>query len=231
MKGENRSSESIRFQLPKGRNAAFTIPELVIVLFTLLILFALYWPALTKTNSKPRIKCTSNLKNLGLSTRIFAIDHQDKPPWEVSRMDGGSLEDAENPMAIYRHFRALSNELATPKIVVCPNDKDRRVAKQFDQLDSNSCVSYCINLGKTNETGLLAGDRNIVSPERPSLSDSAIIRIHPGNENSFRLSPEIHNGTAHFVHFEGSVGTASDLKARELIAAESGRGILALPGD
>jgi len=60
----------------------------------------------------------------------------------------------------------MSNELGTPKIVICPSDGDRTAATNFGgHLDTlgNGGISYFIgkNANKTNALQYLAGDRNI----------------------------------------------------------------------
>jgi len=95
-------------------------------------------PALAKAKAKAqRISCVNNLKQIGIATRIYATDNQDRFPWQVPQAEGGSAEFAKrsNTNAVldsngqpifdanaWRHFQALSNELNNPKVVRCPSD-------------------------------------------------------------------------------------------------------------
>jgi len=77
----------------------------VLMLLALPISAGLLLPALAKAKDRAqRIQCMNNLKQIGLSARLWANDH------------GG----AEPPNLI-----ALSNHLASPKLLVCPGEKLR----------------------------------------------------------------------------------------------------------
>jgi len=106
--------------------------------------------------------CANNLKQIGLSFQLFAQDNSGKFPTEVSTNAGGSLEFVETSN-VFRHFQALSNELSTPGVLLCPKDSARRRATNFTTDFNNTKVSYFVGVdatrGKTN--AILTGDRNI----------------------------------------------------------------------
>jgi hypothetical protein len=68
------------------------------------------------------IACINNLKQIGLSVRVWAQDEKDVfPP----------------------NFLSMSNELGTVKILVCPADTNRVAAKTFmDYTDANCSYEY-----------------------------------------------------------------------------------------
>jgi hypothetical protein len=76
-----------------------------------------------------RIACVNNLKQVGLALRIWAGDNMDVAPPD---------------------FLSMSNELNTPKILVCPADHGREVAKNFSVFTLANCSYEYLIAGSTN---------------------------------------------------------------------------------
>jgi hypothetical protein len=120
--------------------------------FSLLILPAMLLPALAKAKAKAqRISCVNNLKQVGLSHRQWAMDHGDSYPCNVPGSQGGTLEFCEAgpdgfDLNAWRHLQVLSNELFTPKILVCPADDSKTEAISFRNLGPQN-VTYQVRSG------------------------------------------------------------------------------------
>lgn len=113
---------------------------------------AMVLPALAKAKEKAQsIACMNNMKQVNLALRIWAVDHGDRFPFNVSSSNEGTLELCERDAEGYdrnaaRHFQVMSNELNTPKILVCPSDKSKQAADSFKNLESWN-VSYQLRTG------------------------------------------------------------------------------------
>ena len=135
------------------------------LLVTLVILPAMLLPALARAKGKAqRISCMNNMKQIGLSFRVWAIDNGEQYPFNVSTNKGGTLElsmpggDGFDSNAA-RIFQVMSNELSTPKILVCPADTKRQPALDFQSLLPAN-VSYQVysgtNINEANPQEVLA---------------------------------------------------------------------------
>ena len=164
-----RSPKPIHFTA-KGRHSfarAFTLIELLVVMAIIAILASLLLSAVAKAKPKAlRVACVSNLHQIGVALSMFAHDHNGKLPMETSTNDGGVAELLPHGGEIMESFQipaAISHELTTPRVLICPADV-RTAAVNFASLATNN-VSYFMVLHAQLATpsSVLSGDRNVTA--------------------------------------------------------------------
>jgi hypothetical protein len=126
-------------------------------LLTALAIAALAFDQLNSSNypRSQRITCVNNLKQIGLAFKTWALDNQDHFPFNVSTNDGGTMELCAEGQGGFDsnavvHFLVMSNELSTPRILVCPQDRARKSLVNFQHLRATN-VTYLMRSG-TNVT-------------------------------------------------------------------------------
>lgn len=181
---------------------AFTLTELLILMVCIVTLCAIILPVLAKARARSsRIGCSNNLKNITLAFRVWSTDNEDKWPMQVSVTNGGTRELVASG-AVHPHFKAMSNELSTPKILNCPQDKGRVYAADFVNLKDWN-LSYFINLDARYEdgSGLLCGDRNLTNRPRPGYRPVPLTHA-----DRLAWDMRIHNKKGYMAFGDGRVG-------------------------
>jgi prepilin-type processing-associated H-X9-DG protein len=148
-----------------------------------------------------RISCVTNLKQVGLAYRLYSNDHSNQFPFAVSNELGGTLGLTNSPQ-VFRHFEALSNELVTPKILVCMEDRTRVRATSFQAPLSNKNISYFVGLDAKEDQpqSILSGDRNLTGGR---LTNGFLRLIAPND--TLGWTKDLHNNAGNIGLGDGSV--------------------------
>jgi hypothetical protein len=189
------------------------LTEVGVVVVLLALLLAISIPPI---NQKVKlIKCRNNFREFSAAWRPWLADNNDKMPWHVSVTNGGAME-AVTLGDVAFVFEVMSNELRSPKVLLCPADRRRSLATNFAGLN-NSNVSYFVTLDATESNPFLLalGDDHLAVDSTP---------VKPGVLLLWTNSPvawtaERHKQKGNVGLMDGSAWSCSDTQLAALIRA------------
>lgn len=204
---------------------AFTLIELITVAVIVVLLAGVLMPSLMRAKQRAqRITCVSNLKQIGLAAKTWSLVQSNEFPAKVDARRGGSLE-AIATGEVFRHFQVMSNELATPWILICPSDNRSR-AKDFGPGLANTNVSYFVGLDAddTQPDSFLAGDRNLTNGA--TLAGQILL---VSSNSAAGWTEKIHKCQGNIGLADGSVQSLSNFRLQEALWRSVGTNRLAMP--
>ena len=163
-----------------------------------------------------------------MAFQIFAGDNDDKYPFSAT--NGLAFNNTTNA---WLHFQAMSNELASAKVLICPEDKLRiwHGATDFSNTSSGlmypsnqeMSVSFFVGLGadEVRPQAVLSGDRNLAKSQSAVLYSSqrhgGAIHVNPTSVWSTNLLQ--HGGAGNIALGDASVQQASSLRLGDQLRA------------
>ena len=225
---------------------AFSTVELLVVVSVILVLLVLViglgviLPSLSKAKGKAqRIACVNYLKQIGVATRIYATDNQDRFPWQVPAEENingrtyyGSADSLGKHEENWKHWQSLSNELSNPKVLRCPRDVNRRQVRSFSNStfggeDGNLSFSYFVGseADEAKPSNLLSGDRNIMFGDYNNDNDNKGEIKKLGKrftgKNNVEWTESIHESQGNMLLSDSSVQQASSSKLAQYLVDSS----------
>jgi type II secretory pathway pseudopilin PulG len=207
----------MKISLFTKRCDAMTLVEVLAVMAVVLLLGLFLLPSIMPNrnirNRALRIQCVNNLKQVGLAYRVWEGDHGNYYPMFVSETNGGTMEFTTGRNA-WRHFQVMSNELSTPRVLICPADSDRWFAATNFIWLNNSNLSFFVGSvsNETNPQMILSGDHNITNgtPVRNGL-----LELTTNNPSGW--TAEMHEKVGNVGLADGSVQQVSISGLRTIV--------------
>ena len=209
--------------------AAFTRLELLAVLAGVVLLAAAVLPALAGNRIRSdRVLCANNLRRIAMALQQWGNDHDDRQPWEVLPAEGGTYQHALSPN-VWFHFAWMSNELATPKVLLCPADTGQP-ARDFTGDPSggylhpnfaNRATSYFLSHAfNSGPNAMIAGDRNVTADSTTTCSRfiSTFAAASRPLPVGLRWTSLLHNNAGNMLALDGRVEQFSSAQLQRAIS-------------
>jgi hypothetical protein len=139
--------------------------------------------------------------------RMWSNDNQDRFPWTSTNLNEKILQP-------YAYCLLATNELNSPKILACPEDKARTRATFFDQNFSDKNLSYFLGLDadETKPQTILSGDRTLTTN---NTIHTGVVTIQ--NSKNLSWAPGIHKDAGNIGLGDGSSQQVSTKQIRSMI--------------
>jgi hypothetical protein len=161
----------MKLNFSNKKNSAMTLFEVLMVVACAVILLVIILPMFARAMIRRGPNCVSNLKQIDLTFLIWGEDNNNKYPMAVSVTNGGAMELIETGN-VAGVFQVMSNELSTPKVLVCPADRERTFVTNWNELNA-SHISYFVSDDVSNKEDhdiVLDGDDNLIFAGAPVKS-------------------------------------------------------------
>lgn len=251
MKARSKSKVSRGGGIRRRSQDGLTMTEVCCALAALALLLMVALPALGMSKGRShRIVCVNNLSRIGQATAMWANEHDGRRPMMTPYWEGGiqtsgilgtpppgtpSFQWGAFNNQTWFHYFWLSNELVTPKVLLCPSDTgpykrpagDWSVSPTTGLLHSNfrgNSVSYSVAHSTSDyERSIINSDRNLPFTT-PLVSCGygyqGLRGISPTTQLlSWAGTPPLHYQEGNLLYNDGSVETADDVRLRVIFDA------------
>ena len=221
----------------KTDERAFSRADLLFCCLAGSLLFVMAASLLASNKSESqRAICFNNLRQIGRGFHVWASDHDDHLPWQVSStsLPQGGTRGSPLGFNAWGHYSVLSNTLATPQILLCPADTlgNKRMAARWDTSQAggffnsnyrNNALSYppLLHADANSPSSLLSADRNF----RVDQNNNACTYVQANvcftlfQRGSGAWTNALHGSNGHLLLMDGSVNFTTSAQLQETLLA------------
>ena len=192
--------------------AAFTLVELLVALAILVVLVALGIPATSHMSQyAARIKATSNMRQIGVASRLYANEHNQQLPGQPPASDGTSDRwptlfcqylSPSDPRVFLDNADPAAAKLPVSEVISNQSNNTGYVYNGFDEMAADGVPPATVPLVR------VATPSQVVLLAQKSSSSKAFYvdpLLQPLADLLGILNPQAYDGGAYYLYVDGSV--------------------------